>query len=139
MQRGYSILGGSGITAASGCSAYSGIPLTHRDYAQSVRLITGHLKPVASWTGKTGGRKQTLVFYMGLNQAATIQQKLIEYGMHGEMPVAIVENGTAVTQRVIDGTLTQLGELAQQMNSPSLIIIGRVVGLRDKLNWFSNH
>ncbi len=55
------------------------------------------------------------------------------------MPVAIVENGTAVTQRVIDGTLTQLGELAQQMNSPSLIIIGRVVGLRDKLNWFSNH
>lgn len=55
------------------------------------------------------------------------------------MPVAIVENGTAVTQRVIDGTLSQLGELAQQMNSPSLIIIGRVVGLRDKLNWFSNH
>ncbi len=129
-----------GITAASGCSAYSGIPLTHRDYAQSVRLITGHLK--------TGGKldwenlaaeKQTLVFYMGLNQAATIQQKLIEHGMPGEMPVAIVENGTAVTQRVIDGTLTQLGELAQQMNSPSLIIIGRVVGLRDKLNWFSNH
>ncbi|MCM4471726.1 siroheme synthase CysG, partial [Mannheimia haemolytica] len=78
-------------------------------------------------------------FYMGLNQAATIQQKLIEHGMPGEMPVAIVENGTAVTQRVIDGTLTQLGELAQQMNSPSLIIIGRVVGLRDKLNWFSNH
>ena len=75
---------------------------------------------------------------MGLNQAATIQQKLIEHGMR-EMPVAIVENGTAVTQRVIDGTLTQLGELAQQMNSPSLIIIGRVVGLRDKLNWFSNH
>lgn len=128
-----------GITAASGCSAYSGIPLTHRDYAQSVRLITGR---------KTGGEldwenlaaeKQTLVFYMGLNQAATIQQKLIEHGMPGEMPVAIVENGTAVTQRVIDGTLTQLGELAQQMNSPSLIIIGRVVGLRDKLNWFSNH
>lgn len=76
---------------------------------------------------------------MGLNQAATIQQKLIEHGMPCEMPVAIVENGTAVTQRVIDGTLTQLGELAQQMNSPSLIIIGRVVGLRDKLNWFSNH
>lgn len=128
-----------GITAASGCSAYSGIPLTHRDYAQSVRLITGHLKPVASWTGKPAAEKQTLVFYMGLNQAATIQQKLIEHGMPCEMPVAIVENGTAVTQRVIDGTLTQLGELAQQMNSPSLIIIGRVVGLRDKLNWFSNH
>ncbi len=122
-----------GITAASGCSAYSGIPLTHRDYAQSVRLITGRLKPVArAGLGKLAAEK-TLVFYMGLNQAATIQQKLIEYGMHGEMPVAIVENGTAVTQRVIDGTLTQLGELAQQMNSPSLIIIGRVVGLRDRI------
>ncbi len=82
MQRGYSILGGSGYYRSSGCSAYSGIPLTHRDYAQSVRLITGHLKPVASWTGKTSAaEKQTLVFYMGLNQAATIQQKLIEYGM----------------------------------------------------------
>ena len=129
-----------GITAASGCSAYSGIPLTHRDYAQSVRLITGQLKN--RWRaglGKPGGRKTDAGVYMGLNQAATIQQKLIEYGMPGEMPVAIVENGTAVTQRVIDGTLTQLGELAQQMNSPSLIIIGRVVGLRDKLNWFSNH
>ena len=129
-----------GITAASGCSAYSGIPLTHRDYAQSVRLITGHLKTGGELDWENlAAEKQTLVFYMGLNQAATIQQKLIEYGMPGEMPVAIVENGTAVTQRVIDGTLTQLGELAQQMNSPSLIIIGRVVGLRDKLNWFSNH
>lgn len=129
-----------GITAASGCSAYSGIPLTHRDYAQSVRLITGHLKTGGELDWENlAAEKQTLVFYMGLNQAATIQQKLIEYGMPGEMPVAIVENGTAVTQRVIDGTLSQLGELAQQMNSPSLIIIGRVVGLRDKLNWFSNH
>ena len=122
-----------GITAASGCSAYSGIPLTHRDYAQSVRLITGHLKTGGELDWENlAAEKQTLVFYMGLNQAATIQQKLIEYGMPGEMPVA-------VTQRVIDGTLSQLGELAQQMNSPSLIIIGRVVGLRDKLNWFSNH
>lgn len=129
-----------GITAASGCSAYSGIPLTHRDYAQSVRLITGHLKTGGELDWENlAAEKQTLVFYMGLNQAATIQQKLIEHGMPGEMPVAIVENGTAVTQRVIDGTLAQLGELAQQMNSPSLIIIGRVVGLRDKLNWFSNH
>ncbi|WP_334631729.1 NAD(P)-dependent oxidoreductase [Escherichia coli] len=107
---------------------------------QSVRLITGHLKTGGELDWQNlAAEKQTLVFYMGLNQAATIQQKLIEHGMPGEMPVAIVENGTAVTQRVIDGTLTQLGELAQQMNSPSLIIIGRVVGLRDKLNWFSNH
>ncbi|WP_334677176.1 siroheme synthase CysG [Klebsiella pneumoniae] len=129
-----------GITAASGCSAYSGIPLTHRDFAQGVRLVTGHLK--------TGGEldwanlaveKQTLVFYMGLNQAPTIREKLIAHGMAEDMPAAIVENGTAVTQKVVSGTLGQLDILAQQMASPALIIVGRVVGLRDKLNWFSNH
>ena len=129
-----------GITAASGCSAYSGIPLTHRDFAQGVRLVTGHLK--------TGGEldwanlaveKQTLVFYMGLNQAPAIREKLIAHGMAEDMPAAIVENGTAVSQKVVSGTLGQLDILAQQMASPALIIVGRVVGLRDKLNWFSNH
>ncbi|HCM4342228.1 TPA: uroporphyrinogen-III C-methyltransferase [Klebsiella pneumoniae] len=129
-----------GITAASGCSAYSGIPLTHRDFAQGVRLVTGHLK--------TGGEldwanlaveKQTLVFYMGLNHAPAIREKLIAHGMAEDMPAAIVENGTAVTQKVVSGTLGQLDILAQQMASPALIIVGRVVGLRDKLNWFSNH
>ncbi len=89
-----------GITAASGCSAYSGIPLTHRDFAQGVRPVTGHLK--------TGGEldwanlaveKQTLVFYMGLNQAPAIREKLIAHGMAEDMPAAIVENGTAVTQK----------------------------------------
>lgn len=129
-----------GITAASGCSAYSGIPLTHRDYAQSVRLVTGHLKTGGELDWENlAAEKQTLVFYMGLNQAATIQEKLIEFGMQADMPVALVENGTAVTQRVVSGVLTQLGELAKQVESPALIIVGRVVGLRDKLNWFSNH
>ena len=127
-----------GITAASGCSAYSGIPLTHRDYAQSVRLITGH-KTGGELDWKTWRQKTDAGVLYGAESGCNYSAKLIEYGMPGEMPVAIVENGTAVTQRVIDGTLTQLGELAQQMNSPSLIIIGRVVGLRDKLNWFSNH
>ena len=129
-----------GITAASGCSAYSGIPLTHRDYAQSVRLVTGHLKTGGEldWAN-LAAEKQTLVFYMGLNQAATIQAKLIESGMSAEMPVALVENGTSVQQRVVDGSLSQLGELASQVASPALIIVGRVVGLRSKLNWFSNH
>jgi len=129
-----------GITAASGCSAYSGIPLTHRAFAQGGRLVTGHLK--------TGGEldwenlaveKQTLVFYMGLNQARAIREKLIAHGMAADMPAAIVENGTAITQKVVTGTLEQLDILAQQMASPALIIVGRVVGLRDKLNWFSNH
>ena len=129
-----------GITAASGCSAYSGIPLTHRDYAQSVRLVTGHLKTGGELDWETLAAEQpTLVFYMGFNQASTIQQKLIEHGMQTDMPVAIVENGTAINQRVVDGQLSQLGELAEKMASPALIIVGRVVGLRGKLNWFSNH
>jgi len=129
-----------GITAASGCSAYSGIPLTHRDYAQSVRLITAHLKTGGELDWENlAAEKQTLVFYMGLNHAATIQAKLIEWGMSAAMPVALVENGTSVQQRVVDGNLSQLEELAGQVVSPALIIVGRVVGLREKLNWFSNH
>lgn len=140
MQRGYSVLGGSGyyrsfwLLCLFGYSAHASRLCPERTLNYRTLKTGGEL----DWEN-LAAEKQTLVFYMGLNQAATIQQKLIEHGMPGEMPVAIVENGTAVTQRVIDGTLTQLGELAQQMNSPSLIIIGRVVGLRDKLNWFSNH
>lgn len=129
-----------GITAASGCSAYAGIPLTHRDYAQSVRLITGHLKTgrELGWAS-LAGENQTLVFYMGLNQAPAIQQHLTKHGVAADTPVALVENGTAVTQRVVTGTLAQLGVLAQQVVSPSLIVVGSVVALRDKLNWFSSH
>ncbi|ELY2642243.1 siroheme synthase CysG [Cronobacter sakazakii] len=128
-----------GITAASGCSAYAGLPLTHRDYAQSVRLITGHLKNGGEFDWHNlAAEKQTLVFYMGLNQAAAIQEKLIEHGMDPLMPVALVENGTSVKQRVVAGVLTELGALAQRVESPSLIIVGRVVALRDKLNWFSS-
>lgn len=111
--------------------------MTHRDFAQGVRLVTGHLE--------TGGElvnlaveKQTLAFYMGLNRAPAIREKLIAHGMAEDMPAAIVENGTAVTQKVVSGTLGQLDILAQ-MASPALIIVGRVVSLRDKLNWFSNH
>ncbi|ELY4032726.1 siroheme synthase CysG [Cronobacter sakazakii] len=128
-----------GITAASGCSAYAGLPLTHRDYAQSVRLITGHLKNGGEFDWHNlAAEKQTLVFYMGLNQAAAIQEELIEHGMDPQMPVALVENGTSVKQRVVAGVLTELGALAQRVESPSLIIVGRVVALRDKLNWFSS-
>ncbi|ELY4816694.1 uroporphyrinogen-III C-methyltransferase [Cronobacter malonaticus] len=128
-----------GITAASGCSAYAGLPLTHRDYAQSVRLITGHLKNGGEFDWHNlAAEKQTLVFYMGLNQATAIQEKLIEHGMDPQMPVALVENGTSVKQRVVAGVLSELGALAQRVESPSLITVGRVVALRDKLNWFSS-
>ncbi|UNK28479.1 siroheme synthase CysG [Serratia plymuthica] len=128
-----------GITAASGCSAYSGIPLTHRDHAQSVRLVTGHAKSDGGldWATLAAGQ-QTLVFYMGLTQAADIQCQLIAHGMPTTTPVALVENGTSCRQRVIEGELNQLGTLAQQAASPSLIIVGSVVSLRSKLNWFSS-
>ncbi|KFK93077.1 MULTISPECIES: siroheme synthase CysG [unclassified Serratia (in: enterobacteria)] len=128
-----------GITAASGCSAYSGIPLTHRDHAQSVRLVTGHAKADGEldWATLAAGQ-QTLVFYMGLAQAAEIQRQLTAQGMPATTPIALVENGTSTRQRVIEGELARLGELAKQAASPSLIIVGSVVSLRSKLNWFSS-
>lgn len=127
-----------GITAASGCSAYSGIPLTHRDHAQSVRLITGHAKTGGSLPWATLAKEQqTLMFYMGLTQAEEIQCQLLAHGMSATMPVALVENGTSCRQRVIEGQLGQLAILARQAASPSLIVVGSVVSLRSKLNWFT--
>ena len=126
-----------GITAASGCAAYSGIPLTHRDHAQSVRLVTGHLQKSGTLAWQTlAAEQQTLVFYMGLGQAGEIQQQLIKHGMRSDMPVALVENGTSTRQRVVTGTLNELELLAGQVSSPSLMIIGSVVSLRDSLRWF---
>lgn len=140
MQRGYSVLRGAGH--------YGGVRLfcLFRHSVNPSRLCPerapgdGHLKTGSEldWHN-LAAEKQTLVFYMGLNQAATIQAKLLEHGMEADMPVALVENGTAITQRVVDGVLTQLGELAQQVESPALIVVGRVVALREKLNWFSSH
>src|SRR5699024_7138571 len=116
---------------------YSGDPLTHRDYEQSVRLITGHVQAdqQLDWTNLVAD-KQTLVFYMGLSQAAVIQQQLLTHGMRANMPVMIVENGTRPQQKVSSGTLSILSELAKQRQSPSLIIIGQVVALREILAWF---
>ena len=127
-----------GITAASGCAAYAGIPLTHRDHAQSVRFVTAH--------GKGGARdldwpllardRQTLVFYMGLSSCAVIREQLIAHGKGGDTPVALIERGTQPSQRVIRGTLDQLPELAVGVESPALIMVGSVVTLADKLAWF---
>lgn len=126
-----------GITAASGCAAYSGIPLTHRDHAQSVRLVTGHLQKTGTLAWQTlAAEQQTLVFYMGLAQAGEIQQQLMKHGMRSDMPVALVENGTSTHQRVVTGTLSELETLAGEVISPSLMIIGSVVSLRDRLRWF---
>jgi len=128
-----------GITAASGCAAYAGIPLTHRDYAQSVRFITGHLKndtcdlPWADFVQNN----QTLVFYMGLVGLPVICRQLIAHGMPENMPVALVSKGTTPEQLVVTGDLSTIVARveAQQVHAPTLIIIGPVVQLRDRLDW----
>ncbi len=127
-----------GITAASGCAAYAGIPLTHRDHAQSVRFVTAHGKGGAQdldWP-LLAKDKQTLVFYMGLSSCATIREQLLAHGKAGHTPVALIERGTQPSQRVIRGTLDQLPELAVGVESPALIMVGSVVTLADQLAWF---
>jgi uroporphyrin-III C-methyltransferase / precorrin-2 dehydrogenase / sirohydrochlorin ferrochelatase len=129
-----------GITAAAGCSAYSGIPLTHRDYAQSVRFITGHLKEgdlVLPWQ-ELVTPNQTIVFYMGLTGLPTISEKLIANGLNGDTPAALIEKGTTRDQRVIVGTVATLPELAitHNVEAPALTIIGGVVNLHGKLGWY---
>jgi uroporphyrin-III C-methyltransferase/precorrin-2 dehydrogenase/sirohydrochlorin ferrochelatase len=128
-----------GITAASGCAAYAGIPLTHRDHSQSVRFLTGHLKQgelELDWKALIRDQ-ETLVFYMGLLALDTICSKLIEHGMDPATPIALIERGTTPQQRVITGTLTSLNAQAmeEEFESPSLIIIGSVVTLRQTLAW----
>ncbi len=130
-----------GITAASGCAAYSGIPLTHRDYSQSVRFVTGHLKNDTCdlpWS-EFVQENQTLVFYMGLTGLPTICRSLIEHGMSENKPIALISKGTTRFQKVLSGTLATISELAdqEQISAPTLIIIGDVVNLREKLQWFS--
>nr|WP_283774090.1 siroheme synthase CysG [Acinetobacter amyesii] len=128
-----------GITAASGCSAYAGIPLTHRDYAQSVRFLTGHLKegsPELPWN-ELVYQNQTLVLYMGLVGLEKICEKLIAYGQRPDMPVALVSKGTTPEQKVVVGTLADIASKVSeyQIQAPTLTIIGDVVSLREQLQW----
>ncbi|EGR1054337.1 uroporphyrinogen-III C-methyltransferase [Vibrio cholerae] len=127
-----------GITAAAGATAYAGIPLTHRDYAQSALFVTGHLKAQAEdldWSTLARG-KQTLVIYMGLSNAAAIAEQLQLHGRQASTPVAIIERGTQLNQQVLIGTLQTLPSLASQAQSPALIVVGEVVALAAKLHWF---
>jgi len=129
-----------GITAASGISCYSGIPLTHRDYAQSCLFTTGHLKDGSldlDWPALVKPR-QTLVIYMGLGAISEIAHQLIKYGMPANTPAATIERGTTQQQRVITGTLLTLPDLVHSLGlrSPSLIIVGQVVALNKRLQWF---
>ncbi|MGM3174726.1 siroheme synthase CysG [Dickeya lacustris] len=127
-----------GITAAAGATAYAGIPLTHRDYAQSVTFITGHCRAQGDeldWSTLARGR-QTLAIYMGSVKAAHISQQLIAHGRAPETPVAVIGRGTRQDQSVLTGALAELEQLAQQAPSPALLVIGEVVNLHQHLAWF---
>jgi uroporphyrin-III C-methyltransferase / precorrin-2 dehydrogenase / sirohydrochlorin ferrochelatase len=129
-----------GITAASGCASYSGIPLTHRDYAQSCVFVTGHLKDGSmdlNWP-MLAQPNQTVVFYMGLMGLATLCQQLIDHGRSASTPAALIQQGTTPNQRVYTGTLATLPDVVKvhEIRPPTLIIVGEVVKLHDRLAWF---
>ncbi len=129
-----------GITAASGCATYSGIPLTHRDYAQSVVFVTGHLKDGSvdlNWKA-LAHPGQTIVFYMGLHGTGVVSSELIAHGLPATTPVALVQQGTTQNQRVV---ITRLDKIEQsvkekEIKPPTIIIVGEVVTLHEKLHWF---
>jgi uroporphyrin-III C-methyltransferase/precorrin-2 dehydrogenase/sirohydrochlorin ferrochelatase len=131
-----------GITAAAGCASYAGIPLTHRDHAQSCVFVTGHLKDGSinlDWQHLVSPN-QTVVIYMGLVGLEQICQSLIEHGCPKDFPIAIIQQGTTENQRVLTGTLATLPEQVKNENltPPTLIIIGTVVTLHHKLDWFKH-
>jgi uroporphyrin-III C-methyltransferase/precorrin-2 dehydrogenase/sirohydrochlorin ferrochelatase len=128
-----------GITAASGCSAYAGIPLTHRDYAQSVRFVTGHLRDDScdlDWS-QLVQPGQTVVYYMGLLSLPEICKQLILHGRDPQTPIALIQQGTTPQQKVYTGTLHSMPALiaSKEVKAPTLIIVGEVVSLHDKLSW----
>ena len=129
-----------GVTAASGCAAYAGIPLTHRDYAHACTFVTGNLKNgrVALDWPAVARPGQTIVVYMGLVGLPEICAGLVEHGLDAATPAALVEQGTTERQRVIEGTLVTLaGHVAEaHVEAPTLVIVGQVVRLRDQLDWF---
>ena len=128
-----------GVTAALGATAYAGIPLTHRDYAQTTMFITGHCQPNGHdlhWETLAQGN-QTLVVYMGTIQAAELTEKLLQHGRAVNTPVAVISHGTLPTQQVFSGSLQDLPTLAHQAPAPALIVIGETAALHEELKWFN--
>jgi len=130
-----------GITAASGCASYAGIPLTHRDYSQSVRFLTGHTKDgrvPLEWDILVK-EQQTLVFYMGLAGLPFICDQLLKHGMSSTTPAAVIQQGTTQNQKVVVGSLDRIAGLAveKEIQAPTIIIIGEVVKLQKSLSWFN--
>jgi uroporphyrin-III C-methyltransferase / precorrin-2 dehydrogenase / sirohydrochlorin ferrochelatase len=135
-----------GITAAAGCAAYAGIPLTHRDHAQALTFVTGHCKgeidSIASaidWAA-LAREGQTTVFYMGLSQLESIVARLEAHGVPKQRAAAVIEQGTRVTQRVVTGTLADLAQKVRDagIQSPALLIVGEVTRLHETLHWFNS-
>jgi uroporphyrin-III C-methyltransferase/precorrin-2 dehydrogenase/sirohydrochlorin ferrochelatase len=130
-----------GITAASGAASYAGIPLTHRDHAKSVVFATGHLQDNSinlNWQG-LAQPDQTIVFYMGLTGLPIICQQLVKHGLAPTTPIAMVQSATTPEQKVVTGTLEDIQQKAEAaaIKPPALIIVGSVVSLHKKLNWFN--
>jgi uroporphyrin-III C-methyltransferase / precorrin-2 dehydrogenase / sirohydrochlorin ferrochelatase len=130
-----------GITAASGAASYAGIPLTHRDHAKSVVFATGHLQDNSinlNWQG-LAQPDQTIVFYMGLTGLAIICEQLVKHGLPPSTPIAMVQSATTAQQKVITGTFTDIQQKAEAagIQPPALIIVGSVVSLHEKLNWYT--
>lgn len=132
-----------GITAANGCAAYAGIPLTHRDHAQSVIFVTGHLQAGELKLGwaELARPGQTVVFFMGRRNLALICDRLREYGLADDWPAAMIIDGTTARQTIIAGTLADLPErvAADPAKGPALLIVGEVVRLHETLGWFRPH
>lgn len=127
-----------GITAGLGATAYAGIPLTHREFAQTATFITGHCKADGSdvdWPSLALSR-HTLVVYMGTINAATISEQLQQHGRDANTPVAVISNGTRQNQSIKQGVLKDLAQLAENAPSPALLVIGEVVSLHKQLSWF---
>ena len=131
-----------GITSAIGSAAYAGIPLTHRRYASSVAIVTGHedpkkREPNVKWD-KLAKTVNTIVIFMGVEELEYISYKLIKAGMSKKLDVAVIENGTTMKQRVVKGNLSNIAQLAREngMKPPAIIIIGKVVSFQEKLAWF---
>ncbi len=129
-----------GITAASGCACYAGIPLTHRDYAHSCIFVAGHLKEGSidlNWEALVQP-KQTIAVYMGVHGLEILCRELIHHGLPPSIPAALIQQGTTPNQRVLIGTLTNLPQLVktQAIRPPSMVIVGEVVKLHEKLAWF---
>ena len=132
-----------GITSAVGSAAYAGIPLTHRHFASSIAIVTGHEdpeknEPVVKWD-KLAETVDTIVILMGIEKLESISHNLIKAGLCKKTEIAVIENGTTAKQRAIKGTLSDIIERVKRakIKPPAIIIIGKVVSLQEKLSWFN--